>query len=141
MGEKVYKWSVATNAKSAEKLALARHHLERVRSAWDDPTDWDDLSLYGFYCLEAALEAAALQVGIKTSKKHWEKADIAVELHKKFGLPDVERLLRDLNDARKSAAYGDIPAPDLIAEDVARQIEVYVDAVADVVEGGDDYGK
>jgi hypothetical protein len=91
--------------------------------------------------LEAALEAAALQVGIKTSKKHWEKADIAVELHKKFGLPDVERLLRDLNDARKSAAYGDIPAPDLIAEDVARQIEVYVDAVADVVEGGDDYGK
>jgi len=35
----------------AGKLALARRHLERVQQAWDDPLDWDDLSLYGFYCL------------------------------------------------------------------------------------------
>jgi len=34
------------------KLKLARRHLERVLAAWDTPTDWDDLSLYGFYCLE-----------------------------------------------------------------------------------------
>ena len=49
---------MADDARSGEKLALARHHLKRVLSAWDDPTDWDDLSLYGFYCLEAAVEAA-----------------------------------------------------------------------------------
>ncbi len=42
------------------KLELARRHLKRVLAAWDDPTDWDDLSLYGFFCLEAAIEAAAL---------------------------------------------------------------------------------
>ena len=71
---------------------------------------------------------------MKTSKKHWEKADLAGELHQKHGLPDIEQLLRDLNDARKSAAYGDIPAPDLNAEDVASEIERYVDAVAGLVE-------
>ena len=125
---------MADAARSGDKLALARRHLKRVRSAWDDPTDWDDLSLYGFYCLEAAVEAAAVRVRMKTSKKHWEKADIAGELHQKHGLPDIEQLLRDLNDARKSAAYGDIPAPDLNAEDVASAIERYVDAVADLVE-------
>jgi alkylation response protein AidB-like acyl-CoA dehydrogenase len=125
---------VVDDARSGNKLALARHHLNRVQSAWDDPTDWDDLSLYGFYCLEAAVGAAAACVRIVTSKKHWEKADVARELHGKHGLPDIEQLLRDLNDARKAAAYGDIPAPDLNAEDVASEIERYVDAVSDLIE-------
>src|SRR5438874_13635559 len=96
-----------------EKLALANRHLERVLEAWDDPTDWDDLSLYGFYCLEAAVEAAARKVGVATSRKHWEKVDVASILHDQYGLPDVEQLLRDLNDARKAKAYGDIEGPDL----------------------------
>lgn len=122
--------------KAEDKLKLARRHLDRVLSAWDTPTDWDDLSLYGFYCLEAAVEAAALSVGMRTSKKHWEKADVARVLHEKHGLPDAQQLLHDLNDARKAAAYGDVPAPDLSAEAVASQIELYVDAVARVVEGG-----
>lgn len=121
--------------KAQVKLALARRHLERVLAAWDTPTDWDDLSLYGFYCLEAAVEAAAMQLGMATSKKHWEKADMAVELHNKCGLPDIGQLLRDLNDARKAAAYGDIPAPSLDAEDVASEIEQYVAAVARLLEG------
>jgi hypothetical protein len=68
-------------------------------------------------------------------KKHWEKADVADELHKKHGLPDVGKLLRDLNDARKAAAYGDVPAPHLDAEDVASEIERYVDAVTKLLEG------
>ena len=140
-GKKVYKWVVADEfpeARSTDKLALARRHLGRVLGAWDTPTDWDDLSLYGFYCLEAAVEAAAVHVGMRTSKRHWEKADVARELHRQYGLPDVERLLRDLNDARKSAAYGDVPAPDLSAEDVASEIEGYVDAVAELVEKSPD---
>jgi hypothetical protein len=116
---------------ASDKLKLARRHLDRVLNAWDTPTDWDDLSLYGFYCVEAA----AMQTDIKTSKKHWEKADIARELHAKHGLPDVEQLLRDLNEARKFAAYGDIPAPNLNAEEVASQVEEYVGAVEILVEG------
>jgi hypothetical protein len=75
------------------------------------------------------------RLGVKTSTKHWEKADVARELHKNHGLPDVVQLLRDLNDARKSAAYGDVPAPSLNAEDVASEIEAYVDAVGVLVEG------
>ena len=72
-------------------------------------------------------------VGIKTSKKHWEKAEAAKELHRKHGLPDIEQLLRDLNDARKAAAYGDIPVPGLNAEFVASSIKAYVDAVAEML--------
>ena len=97
-----------------DKLNLARRHLERVLVAWDTPTDWDNLSVYGFYCLEAAVEAAGMHVGLSASRKHWEKAETAGELHKKHGLPDVEQLLHDLNDARKAAAYGDVTAPDLV---------------------------
>jgi len=121
-----------------EKLTLAQKHLNKVLDAWDTPTDWDDLSLYGFYCLEAAVEAAATHVGLAVSKKHWEKADIAAELHKKHGLPEIEQLLRDLNDARKAAAYGDIEEPDLDAEETASEIEAYVNAVADLIAQGDE---
>lgn len=124
---------INTMGTGSRKLQLARRHLDRVLAAWTEPTDWDDLSLYGFYCLEAALEAAALHFGLRTSKKHWEKVDLAVDLHKKNELPDISDLLRDLNDARKAAAYGDVARPDLDAEDIASQIEQYVDAVAAVV--------
>lgn len=118
----------------SNKLSLARRHLERVQAAWTDPTDWDDMSLYGFYCLEAAVEAAALHVGLRTSKKHWEKVDIANDSHKGHGLPNIAQLLRDLNDARKATAYGDVELPELDAEDLAADIERYVDAVAALLE-------
>ena len=118
---------------SSRKLELAKRHLEKVQVAWDAPTDWDNLSLYGFYCLEAAVESAALYFGLPTSKKHWDKVDLAEDLHKKKGLPDISDLLRDLNDARKAAAYGDIERPDLDAEEIATEIEKYVAAVAAVV--------
>jgi len=57
-------------ARHRQKLQLARRHLERVRTALLELTDWDDLSLYGFYCLEAAVEAAALHFGLRTSTRH-----------------------------------------------------------------------
>ena len=76
------------------------------------------------------MEAAALHFGLRVSKKHWEKVDVAEELHRTSGLPEITDLLRDLNDARKAAAYGDMERPHLDAEDLASQIEAYVDAVA-----------
>ena len=124
-------------ATGSNKLKLARRHLERVQGAWDDPTDWDDLSLYGFYCLEAAVEAAALHVGLRTSKKHWEKVDLAADLNRNHNLPDVADLLGNLNNARKAAAYGDVEQPDLNAEELAAEIERYVEAVAALL--GDDH--
>lgn len=122
--------------KPKDKLKLARRHLERVLAAWDTPTDWDDLSIYGLYCLEAAVDAAAMHVRLSSSRKHWQRAETAGELHKKHGLPDVEQLLRHLNDARKAVAYGDVAAPNLDAEDIASRIENYVDSVAGLLEGG-----
>lgn len=121
--------------KGSRKLELAKRHLKRVLAAWHTP-DWDDLSLYGFYCVEAAVDAAALHTGMRTSKKHWEKVDLAKDLHKKHGLPDIGGLLGDLNDARKAAAYGDTDSPELEAEDVAIQIENYVEAVTNLLKSG-----
>lgn len=126
---------------AADKLTLARRHLKRVLRAWPEPTAWDDLSLYGFYCLENAVEAAAKHFGIHTSRKHWEKAELARDLHHNHGLPAVEQLLRELNEARKAAAYGDVEGPDLDAAEVAMQIELFVEAVAELLEaesGADD---
>ncbi len=125
---------------ASDKLELARRHLKRVLGAWDEPTDWDDLSLYGFYCMEAAVEAAARHFGMETSRKHWEKADIALELHDRHGLPDVSGLLSDLNNARKAVAYGDVKAPELDAEKLAIQIEEYVSVVEAILAAGGTHG-
>jgi hypothetical protein len=111
------------------KLALAQRHMKRVEASWDDPVDWDDLSLYGFYCLEAAVEAAALHFKIKTSTVHAQKVEVAQMLHHDKGLPDVSELLVDLNGARKAAAYGDVDAPELDPEEVKSEIAAYVEAV------------
>lgn len=126
----------ARKAKTKEtSLALARRHLERVQNSWDDPVDWDDLSLYGFYCLENAVVAAALHFGMTTSDIHAEKAEVASKLHEEHGLQDVSDLLIDLNAARKGAAYGDVEGPELDPADVASEIEEFVEAVAELIEG------
>lgn len=117
------------------KLGIAKGHLQRVQSAWDDPTDWDDLSLYGFYCVEAAVDAALLHLGLKMSTNHWERADLASQLHADAGLPDISPLLNDLNDARKASAYGDVEMPSLDPEEVAIEIEAYVEAIEELLSG------
>lgn len=125
-------------ASAVEKLALAKRHLERVQVAWDEPTDWDDLSLYGFYALEAAVDAACNHLRITATKSHPSRVDAAVELARDHGLADISELLRDLNDARKSVAYGDIGLPQLNAEETATDIETYIDAVRDLIKGDDE---
>ena len=95
------------HTEAEERLALAKKHLERVLVAWDEPTDWADLSLYGFYCLEASIVAAALKVGMEPSRSHPGKARAARSLQS-HSLPDVADLLSNLNMARKAAAYGDV---------------------------------
>jgi hypothetical protein len=130
------KKSTGRKVDAASKLALAQRQLEVVQVAADEPVDWDDLSLYGFYCLENAVEAAALHFGIKTTHIHSEKADIASRLHEEQGLADVSDLLVDLNYARKAAAYGDVEPPELDPEDVASEIEAYVESVATILGEG-----
>lgn len=128
------------NMRAKEQLKVARRHLERVQGAWDAPTDWSDLSLYGFYCLEAAVMAAAKHFGMDVKRTHPSKSQAAQILHKEYGLPDIENLLLDLNSARKAMAYGDVPLPELDAEEVAIAIEEYVEKVAREIglEGNED---
>lgn len=113
-----------------ESYVLARSHLERVQVASWDPTDWADLSLYGFYCLECCVVAAALHLGQQRPGSHSVKVETAELLAQEHGLPGVEDLLLDLNEMRKHEAYGDVDPPDgLDAEDVTTLIEEYVEAV------------
>ena len=109
--------------------ATARAHLQRVQDAWWEP-DWSDLALYGFYCLEAAVGAADEYVSGKRARNHPDKVARAKALSVSHGLPDVSALLVSPNDARKAVAYGDVPMPNLDAEDVAGEVEGYVEAVA-----------
>jgi hypothetical protein len=122
-----------------KRIELAREQLERVQAAWDDPTDWSDLAIYSFYSLENAVAAAADLYGIKWQRNHPSKIDASVELRDSHGLPDIEDLLAELNTLRKSTAYGETPPQHLwSAEDIAIEVEAYVEAVASRLEGAAD---
>lgn len=117
-------------------LGYANEHLKKVQNAWRYPTDWSDLSIYGLYCLESAVKAAAIHFRVAISANHYEKAKIAKQLAHAHGLPDISSLLIVLNSARKARAYGDVEFPEkLNAEDIATQIEEYVSAVTELIEG------
>ncbi len=64
-----------------ERLRLAREQLAKVQTAWFEPTDWSDLTIYGMHATENAVVAAAEQLGMTVKKTHWDKVDIAASLH------------------------------------------------------------
>jgi hypothetical protein len=114
---------------ASQSLALAKKHLARAQVSWDPP-EWLDLASSGLYAIEAAVVAAALHRNYPLKRTHWSKADAARDLAAQGGLPDVSGLMGDLNEVRKSEAYGDIASPpNLDAEEVVREVEEYVDAV------------
>jgi hypothetical protein len=116
-----------------EFLTRAESHLRRARAAVPHPTDWYDLTIYGFYCIEAAVMAASTQVGIRVPRTHPGKAAAAERLAQDHGLPNVSVLLPMLNAARKAAAYGDTPLPALDPVRLVRELERYVAAVAKMI--------
>ena len=117
---------------AVRKLKLAELQLERVLMAWDPP-DWADLSIYGFHALENAVDAACLHLALPVQKSHPARQEAADQLCRAHGFDDVSELLRDLNETRKSESYGDVPAPELDAEETASQIEAYVEAVRTLI--------
>lgn len=121
-------------SKVEDKLKIAERHLEKVQSAWDTPTDWDDLSIYGLYALENAIQSAAEHLTLKWQPTHASQVQLATDLAAQHGLPDVTVLLKDLNSMRLYSAYGDRRySNQLSAEDIAMQVEVFVDAVRNLV--------
>lgn len=124
-------------ASATDKLKLAKRHLERVQAAcWEDPIDWADLSIYGFYALEAAVDAASLHYGTTIERRHPARVAAAEELAAVRQLEDVSDLLVDLNELRKSISYGDVDGPELGAEEATHRIESYINEVANLIESG-----
>ena len=124
-------------ASATDKLKLAKRHLKRVQAAcWEDPIDWADLSIYGFYALEAAVDAASLHYGIPIKRSHPARAAAAEKLAAERRLEDVSDLLADLNELRKSIGYGDAGGPELEAVEAAHRIQPYINRVARLIEGG-----
>jgi hypothetical protein len=113
-------------------LTVAQRHLERVKDA-SDPPDWSDLGTYGLYCLEALIRAAAIKAGETPIRTHWGKADQARNLAKLHKLPDVSKLVEELNVLRKSFAYGDseVDESNYDPKDIADQIEDYFNKVSE----------
>ena len=116
-------------------LQRAEQHLDRAQAAACDPVDWADLSIYGFYALEAAVMAAALHAGFRVDRNHRSKAEAAKKLAENHELPDVADLLSKLNSYRKAVAYGDEESPELDPESVSAEIEGFVDSVRTLLEG------
>lgn len=73
----------------------------------------------------------------QVKKNHPSRAKAAEELHEHHQLPDVAELLGDLNETRKSEAYGDVEAPELNAEDVVTAIQEYVSKVEKLLAPGE----
>jgi hypothetical protein len=113
------------------KLKLARDQLARVQVASYDPVDWSDLAMYSFYALENAVVAAADHFGVPWKPNHPSKVEAARFLANQHGLPEIADLLIELNTLRKSEAYGEISlSRTRSAEDIAIEVEQYVEAVA-----------
>jgi hypothetical protein len=114
-------------------LTRAESHLSRAHAAAPHPTDWYDLTIYGFYCVEAAVMAAATHAQLSVARTHVAKAAAAETLARDRGLPDVSVLLPMLNAARKAAAYGDTTLPPLDPVRLVRELDRYVTAVRQMV--------
>jgi hypothetical protein len=98
------------------------------------------LSVYGFYCLEVAVRAAAGHLGAKITTSHSQKARLAQDLAATHNLPDVSKLLSELNEARKATGYGDVSIPPIDSDDLLAQLEGYVSAVGNLLGADDEPG-
>ncbi len=118
-------------------LKRAQSQLERVQTAWFDPSDPVEAVTFAFYAYENAVVAVAEARNIRWTKRHDEKADLAARLfHDGILSVDVEDRLRQLNAARKDVAYGE-PGPELEQmnlEDLASELEEFVDEVERIID-------
>lgn len=116
---------MAKRLSTREQVKLAEAHLARAK----DNEDEEEQVLWAFYALENAVTAAASHCRIEYTNAHWSKQAAAKRLSKDHGLPNVASLIGDLNDARKSTAYGDVDDPGLDSADVLAQVEEYIKEV------------
>lgn len=117
------------------KIRLAEQHLRRVRLAVTDEVDRAELAIFGLHALEAAVDAVSLHLGWDTPPWHTARQKNATRLASEHGFAPVAGLLADLNEARKSEAYGDLARPpSLDPYEVATAVEDYVASVLEFVD-------
>jgi len=122
----------------SERLDLAREQASRAQVAAFEPEDWAELAIWAFYALENAVITAADQLQLPWEKSHPSKVKVSRSLHGAHGLPDASSLLIELNELRKSEAYGEVqPSRSMTAEEIVIAVEGYIEAVGQLVEGED----
>lgn len=116
-----------------KKAVSAKDALQRAKvqyeKAQENSDDDDQVFIWCFYALENAVVAAATHADEDFRRDHWTKAEAARRLARDSGMTDVSDLLRDLNDARKGTAYGDVEEPEIDPEDVLEQVGDYIGEV------------
>jgi hypothetical protein len=121
-----------------EALRRARDQLARVQNAAWEPPDPAEAVMWAFYAYENAVVAAAEASGTAWTKNHYEKADLAEQMHSR-GILDtnVKDTLLTLNGLRKDVAYGqsgpDLEQTDL--EDLATELERFIEEVERAIPG------
>jgi hypothetical protein len=124
--------------KPLERLHLSRDQLSRAQVAALEPEDWAELSIWAFYAVENAVISAADHLQLPWEKSHPSKVKVSRALHGDHRLPDVSSLLVELNDLRKSEAYGEVQPPrSMSAEDVVISVEEFIEAVGELLRGED----
>lgn len=122
-------------------LQLARQHLERVQAVWDsdEPEDKAETVVWAFYAYENAVVAVLEKLGMRWQKTHRSKEKLAAQLHRQGILsvnvgPEIARL----NEARKDVQYGELSGEsgDIDLEDLASDLEAFVDEVDSVINTG-----
>jgi len=112
------------------KADLAREHLNRAFPAVT-AADYTEAVTWLFASLEAAVVGMAESHDLETKKSHWNKAEVAKELHASGVLPeDFSGTLGILNLARKVAVYeGEEPnLQGWSLEELAADVETAVEA-------------
>ncbi len=123
----------------SSKLTLAKEQLDRVLTyIWlPDP---ESSVMWAFYADENAVVAAAEKAGISWDTNHPAKQQAARELHAAGHVSrDVSGELDRLNELRTDISYGE-PGSDLQdedLEDLATELETFIDEVAKFVERKD----
>lgn len=128
-----------SQAEAETHVGAAKKQLNRVLTViWDaDDEDREIAVTWAFYAYENGVVAVAEKANIAWKTTHWNKLDVADEIHRR-GLVsvNVRQRLEELNELRKDVQYGEA-GPDLKKydlEDLAIELETFVNEVEKFVE-------
>jgi hypothetical protein len=122
--------------KAREHIDLARKQCNNASVDSWEPAEPESCVSNVFYAYENVIVAASEAFGIRWTRNHYDKADLASKLAQEGKLTtDVHDLMLHLNDVRKDISYGE-PGSDLLDEDLYQlvvDLEGMIDEVEEIV--------